>query len=113
MISGLDIHMRNLGPLERIPVGEGRSYRLEGEEIAVFRTRDGGVYATQAYCPHRQGPLADGLVGSGTVFCPLHAYAFELETGAPIRGGCPALRTYAVEVSSEGDLLVGDCQPME
>ena len=52
-----------IGPLSSIPPGEGRSYLVGGEKIAVFCIRSGGVFAVQAECPHRGGPLADGLVG--------------------------------------------------
>ena len=59
---------------------------MSGEEIAVFHTRAGGVYATQALCPHRQGPLADGLIGGTTLLCPLHAWKFDLATGEALDG---------------------------
>lgn len=95
-----------LGPVEQIPLGEGRNFRVAGEEIAVFRTRRGEVFAVQAQCPHRGGPLADGMVGGDTVTCPLHAYTFELSTGEPTRGTCPALRTYEATVSPAGELVV-------
>ena len=80
--------------------------RVGGEEIAVFRTRSGEVHAVQARCPHRGGPLADGVVGGSRVVCPLHAHAFHLPTGAALREGCPSLRTYGASVSSGGELLL-------
>ncbi len=48
---------------DRIPLGEARVFRVDGREVAVFRCRSGEVFATSAECPHRGGPLADGLVG--------------------------------------------------
>ena len=95
---------RNLGTAHTIPVGQGRCYVVEGQEIAVFRQRDGKLFATQNLCPHRQGPLSEGLVGNGKVICPLHAHHFDLETGA---GGDSAERvqTYAVE-EADGKLLL-------
>src|SRR4051794_35774143 len=65
----------DLGPLDRIPLGEGRTFNLGGREVAVFRTRM-GVFATDAMCPHKTGRLADGLVGDGKVICPLHGFKF-------------------------------------
>jgi nitrite reductase (NADH) small subunit len=97
----------NLGRLDRIPIGEGRSFRVGAEEIAVFHARSGEAYAVQATCPHRGGPLADGLLGDRRIYCPLHAYAFDLITGEPIRNPCPALRTYPVMVSEAGEVVVG------
>ena len=68
-----------LGPVDQIPPGQGRSFQVGERRVAVFRGRDGCVYATQADCPHRGGPLANGLVGSGTLVCPLHERRFDLE----------------------------------
>lgn len=96
----------NLGRVEQIPVGEGRTFRVRGFEIAVFRTRSGALYATQARCPHKEGPLADGIIGGGKLVCPLHGYRFSLNTGEPIGNECQALMTYPVSVSETGDILL-------
>lgn len=95
----------NLGPLAQIPPGEGRNFRVGTLRIAVFRTRQGAVYATQAECPHRHGPLADGLVGGNTLVCPLHAWKFDLATGQTANGEC-GLVTYPTAVSANGEILV-------
>jgi nitrite reductase (NADH) small subunit len=92
----------DLGPVDRIPPGEGRTFELRGRRIAVFRTRAGQVYATQASCPHRGGPLADGLVGEQCVVCPLHGYKFDLASGAPIGHACGGVTTYPVSVGDDG-----------
>jgi nitrite reductase (NADH) small subunit len=97
----------NLGSIERIPLGEGREYEVLGGSIAVFRARDGRIYAVQARCPHRDGPLTDGIIGAGKVICPLHSYKFDLATGQPIGNDCEALQTYHVSLSEDGDILVG------
>ena len=78
-----------VGALEEIPVGEGRAYAVAGTAIAVFRVRDGSVYATQALCPHAGGPLADGQLDDCVVVCPLHAFTYELATGAAKAGPGP------------------------
>lgn len=96
----------NLGRLEQIPVGEGRVFPIGGREIAVFRPREGGLYATQADCPHLGGPLADGLVGGGQVICPLHAYKFRLSDGKSVGNTCTGLATYRVWVNAAGRILV-------
>jgi nitrite reductase (NADH) small subunit len=96
----------NLGPVERIPLGEGREYEVAGETIAIFRERQGALYAVQALCPHRAGPLADGIVGAGQIICPLHTLKFELATGAPLGHECPPLKTYSVSVNDRGEILL-------
>jgi nitrite reductase (NADH) small subunit len=94
-----------IGPLSAIPAGEGRSYLAEGEKIAVFCTRSGGVFAVQAECPHRGGPLADGLVGGTTLVCPLHAWKFDLTTGDALMGDC-GIMTFPVRVDEKGQIVV-------
>lgn len=95
-----------LGPLSAIPLGEGRTFEVAGATVAVFRARSGEVFATQASCPHRGGPLADGMVGGGLVACPLHAFKFELSTGRAVGHDCGSLRTYPVEVTETGELIL-------
>jgi nitrite reductase (NADH) small subunit len=94
-----------LGPLSLIPAGEGRNFEVAGERIAVFHTRSGQVFATQAACPHKRGPLADGLVGGGAVICPLHAWKFDLATGEPIMGSCK-LKTYPVRLDDQARMVL-------
>ncbi len=94
-----------LGPLSAIPEGEGRTFDVAGTRLAVFRGRDGVVYATQAECPHKNGPLADGLLGSGTLICPLHSLKFDLATGQAQNSDC-SLRVYPTQLSPHGQILV-------
>jgi nitrite reductase (NADH) small subunit len=92
----------DLGPVDCIPPGEGRAFDLGARRVAVFRMRDGGVYATQAACPHREGPLADGLLGGRSVVCPLHGYKFDVVTGAAVGHACGNLTTYPVSLGDDG-----------
>jgi len=71
----------NLGSVERIALGHGMCFIVEGEEIAVFRSRSGGLFSISNRCPHRQGPLSEGVIGEGKVICPLHGHKFDLTTG--------------------------------
>jgi nitrite reductase (NADH) small subunit len=95
----------DLGPTAQIPPGEGRTFDVGGRQVAVFRSRDGRVFATQATCPHRGGPLADGLVGDGVVVCPLHEWRFDLASGATPNGTCP-LAVYPLTVDAAGHLTL-------
>jgi nitrite reductase (NADH) small subunit len=69
---------------EDIPLREGRSVRLGSHEIAIFNLGE-RFLAVSNLCPHRSGPLADGIVSGGMVVCPLHAWEVDLETGAVVR----------------------------
>lgn len=74
-----------------IPLREGRAVRVNGREIAIFNLGDRFV-AMDNRCPHRGGPLADGIVSGTTIVCPLHAWKFSVETGtgvsAPSEASC-------------------------
>jgi len=96
----------NLGSFERIPPGEGRVFRVRDIDVAIFRTRADQLFATQAACPHRGGPLADGLIGAGKVICPLHSYVFELATGHAVESSCEHLRTYPVSLNDVDEIML-------
>jgi nitrite reductase (NADH) small subunit len=102
----LSITQHALGPIDQIPLGEARVFRAAGREIAVFRLRSGELLATGATCPHRGGPLADGLVGGHSVICPLHGFLFDLRSGEPIGRDCNRLQTYRVTSSASGELTL-------
>jgi len=97
-------HVR-LGPLSAIPHGEGRTFDVGPTKVAVFHARDGHVFATQAQCPHRGGPLADGLLGGTTLVCPLHEWTFDLVSGMALQGGC-GIRVYPIRVDAGGTLVL-------
>lgn len=93
-----------LGKVDGIPMGEGRTFVAAGEQIAVFRLRDGSLHATQAACPHAGGPLADGLSDVNVLVCPLHQYAYRWSDGASTNGGNP-IRVFPVR-DVDGDVVV-------
>ena len=72
-----------IGRAEDVPRLEARTVTVAGRRIAVYHT-PGGYRATDAECPHRGGPLADGLMGDGCVTCPLHGWRFDLGTGEAV-----------------------------
>lgn len=78
-----------------IPVLEGRAVSVAGRRIAIFRT-ESGFRAIDADCPHRGGPLADGLVGDDCVTCPLHNLRIDLTTGEVLSGGEGAVAVHPV-----------------
>ena len=63
-----------------IPLREGRAVKVGQREIAIFNLGD-RFLALDNRCPHRGGPLADGIVSGASVVCPLHAWKISLETG--------------------------------
>jgi nitrite reductase (NADH) small subunit len=66
--------------VENIPLREGRAVQVGGQVLAIFNLGD-RFLALENRCPHRGGPLADGIVSAGTVVCPLHAWKVDLATG--------------------------------
>ncbi|WP_309107315.1 Rieske (2Fe-2S) protein [Arthrobacter sp.] len=94
-----------LGPIEQVPPGEGRSFGVNNQQIAVFRLRDGSLRAVSAVCPHRGGPIADGTIDQTEVLCPLHQHAFALDTGCSTTGA-PPLQTYPVFVDADQNIML-------
>jgi nitrite reductase (NADH) small subunit len=95
-----------LGSIDAIPTGEARVFRVGERDVAVFRCRSGEVYATDAECPHRGGPLADGLVGARSVICPLHGFVFDLCSGEAPGGVSDRLVTHRARVTNAGELTL-------
>jgi nitrite reductase (NADH) small subunit len=95
-----------IGSVNEIPVGEGRAYVVDGTEVAVYRLRDGTLRALDAVCPHRGGPLADGLIDERVVVCPLHGHTFDLATGAEVAASGEAVRSYRVTSTDDGTIHV-------
>ena len=85
--------------VDDVPLGEGRALMLGGRRVAIFRSAQ-GWYALDAVCPHRGGPLEDGIVCDRAVICPLHERRFDLASGAPLSGG-DGVVAHAVEVRGE------------
>ena len=89
--------------VDDVPLGEGRAVEIDGRRIAVFQTRN-GWHAIDQRCPHRGGPLADGIVADGCVTCPLHDRRFDLATGR-CHSDDLEVGVYAVEIH-DGDVWV-------
>lgn len=70
-----------IGKVEEIPLRGARVIRAPGGDIAVFRAADGAVFALRDRCPHKGGPLSQGIVHGYGVTCPLHNWVISLETG--------------------------------
>ncbi|MCB2046956.1 MAG: nitrite reductase small subunit NirD [Novosphingobium sp.] len=72
----------DIGPVNQIEPGTARTLPVVGgEEIAVFRTMNGECYALVNKCPHKHGPLSQGIVHGAVVTCPLHNWNISLKTG--------------------------------
>ena len=83
---------------ENIPLREGRSVKIGEDEIAIFNLGDRFLAVDNA-CPHRGGPLCDGIVSGASVTCPLHGYKVCLESGNVLRPDVAVrVDTYAVRV---------------
>ncbi|MGL6209418.1 MAG: nitrite reductase small subunit NirD [Paracoccaceae bacterium] len=73
--------------------------------IAVFRTADDRVFALDDRCPHKGGPLSEGIVHGSQVTCPLHAWVFDLNTGQAQGADEGMVRTYPVRLEGDRVLL--------
>ena len=94
----------DIGAVDDIPVRGARKVRTRIGCIAVFRTGESEVFAAQGGCPHRDGPLAEGIVHGSRVTCPLHNWVFDLRTGRAV-GEDARITTYPVRIA-EGRILI-------
>jgi nitrite reductase (NADH) small subunit len=93
-----------IGTIDDIPVRGARCVNTPQGRIAVFRTADQQVFAIEDQCPHKQGPLSQGIVHGNAVTCPLHNWVISLETGRAQGADEGAVRTIPVKI--EGDKLL-------
>ena len=87
-----------VGQYEDIPRLGARVVRTNEGDIAVFRTADDEIFALKDSCPHKQGPLSQGIVHGKKVSCPLHDWKIHLDTGLAVAPdeGCTA--SYPVKI---------------
>lgn len=94
-----------IAPTDHVPAREGRAVSVEGKEIAIFNI-NGRFLTIDNACPHKGGPLCDGMVSGTTVVCPLHGQRFDLETGMPVLASQPdCVATYPTRIEN-GIILV-------
>ena len=94
-----------IGRLEDIPVRGARCVDTPEGRIAVFRTADNEVFAMEDSCPHKRGPLSQGIVHGKSVTCPLHNWVISLESGAAQGADSGQDRTISVR-NDNGTLLL-------
>lgn len=94
-----------VSPVDAVPLREGRVVMLAGKEIALFNLGD-RFLAIDNRCPHKQGPLADGIVSGHTVVCPLHAWKIDLETGSVARPTGPSACVTSYDVKVEDGIVI-------
>jgi len=86
--------------IENIPPREGRVLKIGGWELAIFNL-NGRFLTIENACPHKGGPLCDGIVSGTTVVCPLHGQRFDLESGMPVLASQPGcLATFPTYVEN-------------
>lgn len=95
----------DIGPLEAIPPRGARVVRTAAGCVAVFRTAGDEVFALDDRCPHKGGPLSDGIVHGNSVTCPLHNWVFDLSTGEAQGSDSGAVTTFPARIEAGRILL--------
>ncbi len=96
----------DIGALDAIPRRGARVVRLAQVCVAVFRTADDQAFALEDRCPHKGGPLSQGIVHGKSVTCPLHNWVMSLETGEA--QGADEGRALAFPLKVEGGRIFVD-----
>lgn len=92
--------------LDELPVQIGKEVQVNGQSIAIFRLSNGDVRAVSNRCPHKNGPLAEGIVSGEFVFCPLHDWKISLVTGEVQKPDDGCIQTYETEII-DGYVYIG------
>ena len=90
--------------VDQVPDGQARVFQVAGREIAIFHA-GGGFFALNNVCPHRGGPLGEGIVCGMEVTCPWHAWSFDLRTGEYTFDPELTVETFPVRIE-EGQIQV-------
>lgn len=96
----------DIGALDSIPVRGARVVKTAAGCIAVFRTAENEAHALEDRCPHKGGPLSQGIVHGNSVTCPLHNWVISLTTGQALGADKGAVQTIPLKV--EGGRLLLD-----
>ncbi|MDO9596603.1 MAG: nitrite reductase small subunit NirD [Azoarcus sp.] len=94
---------QKLCPLEEIPALGARVVAHVEGDIAVFRAAGDAVFALIDACPHKGGPLSQGIVHGHKVTCPLHGWNIELDSGRACAPDEGCARRYPVRIE-EGEV---------
>ena len=89
-----------MGSLKDLKPGKGMKVRIKKRSIAIFKHKE-KIYAIQNNCPHQYADLADGYIKEEKVYCPLHHWAFELESGAYSFNPNIFLKTFEVKINED------------
>jgi nitrite reductase (NADH) small subunit len=90
------IQVANIGD---IPPQTGKTVDLNGMSIALFRLSTGEVRAIENRCPHKGGPLAEGIISGEHVFCPLHDWKINTTDGKVQEPDTGCVRTFPVDIA--------------
>lgn len=91
--------------IENIPFMGSRKVEIGEIEIAIFKTRDGSIFAINNICPHKKGKLSEGLVHEKQVTCPLHNWEIDLKTGEALGNDSGCTGVYETRIK-EGILYL-------
>jgi nitrite reductase (NADH) small subunit len=100
----------DIGAAEDIPLRGARVVKTPHGCLAVFRTSEDEVFALDDSCPHKKGPLSQGIVHGRSVTCPLHNWVISLETGEA--QGADEGRSRAWRVRIEGGRVMLDAEAL-
>ncbi|MGB5202174.1 MAG: nitrite reductase small subunit NirD [Sedimenticolaceae bacterium] len=91
--------------LEEIPRLGSRVIKTDTMDIALFRTRDDQVFALRDACPHKGGPLSQGIVHGTSVTCPLHNWKIDLASGQALAPDEGCAKVFGVKIEDGRVLL--------
>lgn len=91
---------KKLCTLDEIPRLGSRVVKSAQGDIAVFRTAEDEVFALLDKCPHKGGPLSQGIISGKVVTCPMHSWKIQLDSGMAVAPDVGCTRSFAVKLEA-------------
>lgn len=87
--------------VENVPYMGSRIVEIGETEVAIFKTKNGSIFAISNICPHKKGKLSEGLVHDSIVTCPLHNWDIDLASGEALGNDTGCTNVYESKVENQ------------
>lgn len=97
--------MQKVAKASEIPVGGAKIVTVGDRQVAIFKVKEGELYAITNTCPHQGAPLGEGYLDKYTLTCPWHAWEFNIRTGACETVPSDRIKSYKLKLAGD-DVLI-------
>ena len=96
----------DVGAINDIPIHGARRIITKDFPIGIFKTQEGKIFAIIDECPHKKGPLTEGIIHGNAIACPLHNWSISLETGEALGADAGKGCTHTIPLKIENNRIL-------